>query len=896
MENTSTPTHCPYCALQCGMNITPLPQGGVEVTERPDFPVNRGALCGKGRTAAQVLSPALRLTAPLVREGGRLVEASWPRALDLIAERLGATRERYGPDALGVFGGGGLTNEKAYALGKFARVVLGTSQIDYNGRFCMSSAAAAGTKAFGLDRGLPFPLEDIPKTGCVILVGSNLAETMPPSLRFFTELRENGGTLIVVDPRRTRTAEQADLHLAPRPGTDLALALGLLHLVVAEGRTDEEYIRERTTGWEEARAAAMAHWPEHVERITGVSVPELREAVRLFCAPESAMVLTARGPEQQSKGTDTVGAWINLCLATGRAGRPLSGYGCLTGQGNGQGGREHGQKADQLPGYRKLDDPAARAHVAGVWGVDPDALPGPGRSAYELLDALGTDVRALLLMGSNPVVSAPRAAHVEQRLRSLDFLAVADVVLSETAELADVVLPVTQWAEETGTTTSLEGRVLLRRQAVAPPPGVHSDLYVLHELADRLGVEKGFPTDPEEVFEELRRASAGGPADYSGITYRRLAEENGVFWPCPEDSTGAGATPDGGAAAPGGAADTAEGAGTAGAEDGGAAAAEDRSPGGTEPGTTVAVAGGPEGVSEGAGAGTAQRASTAGTAVADGRTAPDAGSGMAAGTDGTAAGARGGSVAGAGGSLAVDGEDAALDVLPDDPASEAVPGLTALAPLAPLPGRPTAAPGTTPDAQPGHPTTAPETTPDAQPGHPTARTEAASDDRLVRTVPRVVGGHPGTPRLFLDRFATPDGRARFVPVFHRATAEEPDSEYPLLLTTGRVVSQYQSGAQTRRVAELNAAAPGPFVELHPRLAARLGAADGDPVAVVSRRGRAVAPARITPAIRPDTVFMPFHWPGEGRANTLTNPALDPTSRMPEFKSCAVRVEVLGPGE
>ncbi|MQY32731.1 Assimilatory nitrate reductase catalytic subunit [Streptomyces sp. RB17] len=669
------------------------------MTERTDFPVNRGALCGKGRTAAEVLSPAVRLTSPLVRSGGRLVEASWTEALDRIAERLGGIRAEYGADALGVFGGGGLTNEKAYTLGKFARVVLGTSQIDYNGRFCMSSAAAAGTKAFGLDRGLPFPLEDIPRTGCVILVGSNLAETMPPSLRFFTELRENGGTLIVVDPRRTRTAEQADLHLAPRPGTDLALALGLLHLVVAEGRTDEAYIQERTTGWEQARAAAMAHWPEQVERITGVSVPQLREAVRLFCEPESAMVLTARGPEQQSKGTDTVGAWINLCLATGRAGRPLSGYGCLTGQGNGQGGREHGQKADQLPGYRKLDDPAARAHVAGVWGVAPDTLPAPGRSAYELLDALGTDIRALLLMGSNPVVSAPRAAHVEERIRSLGFLAVCDVVMSETAQLADVVLPVTQWAEETGTTTSLEGRVLLRRQAITPPPGVHSDLYVLHELAARLGVEKGFPTDAEEAFEELRRASAGGPADYSGITYGRLAGENGVYWPCPQNA----------------------------------------------------------------------------------------------------------------------------DADPEDAVA-----------------------------------------------------------------------HPGTPRLFLDRFATPDGRARFAPVTHRPTAEEPDAEYPLLLTTGRVVSQYQSGAQTRRVAELNAAAPGPFVELHPRLAARIGAAEGDPVTVTSRRGRATAPARITTSIRPDTVFMPFHWPGEGRANTLTNPALDPTSRMPEFKSCAVRVEVVGP--
>ncbi|MDN3295686.1 molybdopterin oxidoreductase family protein [Streptomyces ficellus] len=690
MLTTVTSTHCPYCALQCGMNLRPAGEGGegVEVVERTDFPVNRGALCGKGRTAPAVLSSRVRLAGPLVKNPatGELEPATWEEALRAVAEGLRRTRDGHGADAVGVFGGGGLTNEKAYTLGKFARLVLGTSQIDYNGRFCMSSAAAAHQRAFGLDRGLPFPLEDIPRTGCVILVGSNLAETMPPALRYLTELKENGGRLIVVDPRRTRTAEQADLHLAPRPGTDLALALGLLHLVVAEGRTDDDFIRDRTTGWPDARAAAMSHWPALVERITGVPVPQLREAVRVFCEPDNAMVLTARGPEQQSKGTDTVGAWINLCLATGRAGRPLSGYGCLTGQGNGQGGREHGQKADQLPGYRKLDDPAARAHVAGVWGVDPDTLPGPGRSAYELLDALGTDIKALLLMGSNPVVSAPRAAHIQERLESLDFLAVADVVLSETAALADVVLPVTQWAEETGTTTNLEGRVLLRRRAIQPPEGVRSDLEVLHGLAELLGWEKGFPTDPEEVFDELRRASAGGPADYAGISYRRIVEEDGVFWPCPE------------------------------------------------------------------------------------------------------------------------------------------------------------------------------------------------------------ADHPGTPRLFLDRFATPDGLARFVPVTHRAAGEETDEEYPVVLTTGRVVSQYQSGAQTRRVAELNAAAPGPFVELHPRLAERLGVAEGEPVAVVSRRGRAVAPARITTGIRPDTVFMPFHWPGEGRANTLTNPALDPTSRMPEFKVCAVRLE------
>ncbi|MFD7899788.1 molybdopterin oxidoreductase family protein [Streptomyces sp. NPDC059743] len=718
---TTTDTHCPYCSLQCGMRLRTTPSGApvpVEVVERPGFPVNLGALCGKGRSAAALLDRAARLTVPLVRDrrvvrdrrGGELREASWDEALDRVAAGLSDAAERYGRDAVGVFGGGGLTNEKAYLLGKFARVALRTANIDYNGRFCMSSAAAAHRKAFGIDRGLPFPMADISRTGCVILVGANPAETMPPALRYFRELRENGGQLIVVDPRRTSTAELADLHLQPMPGTDLALALGLLHLVVADGRLDKDFIEERTTGFEAARACAMAHWPERVERLTGVPVAQLREATGMFADAETGMVLTARGPEQQSKGTDTVGAWINLCLATGKAGRRYSGYGCLTGQGNGQGGREHGQKADQLPGYRSIEDPAARAHVAAVWGVDPEQLPRSGRSAYELLDCLGQEggVRALLLMGSNPVVSAPRAGHIAERLRSLDFLAVSDLVLSETAELADVVLPSAQWAEETGTTTNLEGRVILRQWAVSAPPGVRSDLAVLSGLARRLGVEQGFSEDPEQVFEELRRASAGGQADYSGISYERIRAEDGVFWPCPADS---GSNGDG---------------------------------------------------------------------------------------------------------------------------------------------------------------------------------DRKNGDSNGNGTP-----HPGTPRLFLDRFATPDGRARFAAVSHRPAAEQPDADYPLFLTTGRVVSQYQSGAQTRRVPELNRAAPGPFVELHPQLAHRLGVAEGELLAVTSRRGRAVAPARVTESIRPDTVFMPFHWGGAGRANSLTNPALDPISRMPEFKVCAVRVERAG---
>ncbi|MBA9005640.1 molybdopterin oxidoreductase family protein [Thermomonospora cellulosilytica] len=682
-----TPTHCPYCALQCGMTVGGAP---VRVTPREDVPANRGGLCQKGWTAAELLTVPDRLTTPLMRAhlDAPLEPCTWDEALDRIAAEIARLQERHGRDAIGVFGGGGLTNEKAYQLGKFARIALRTSQIDYNGRFCMSSAAAALNRAFGLDRGLPVPITDLARADAIMVAGGNVAETMPPFMRHLTEMRERGGALIVIDPRRTATARQADLHLQPTPGTDLALANGMLHLAIQEGLIDEEYIDARTGGFEQVRLSVNAYWPDRVERITGVPVPQMREAVRLLARGRRSLILTARGAEQHARGTDTVTAFINLALALGLPGREGSGYGCLTGQGNGQGGREHGQKADQLPGYRKIDDPAARAHVAAVWGVDPGIIPGPGRSAYELLDALGTDdgPKALLLFGSNPVVSAPRSNRIEDRLNALDFLAVSDFVLSETALRADVVLPTTQWAEESGTMTNLEGRVLRRRRAVDPPAGVRSDLEILAGLAERLDAPGTWSTDPAEVFDELRAASAGGLADYSGITYERIEREGGVFWPCPSED------------------------------------------------------------------------------------------------------------------------------------------------------------------------------------------------------------HPGTPRPFLDRFATPDGRARFTPVEHGGAAERTDRDYPIHLTTGRVLAQYQSGAQTRRVAPLVEAAPEPFVELHPDLAERHGVAEGAMVRVTSRRGTVAVRARLVDTIRHDTVFIPFHWAGEGRANLLTNPALDPLSRMPEFKVCAVRIE------
>lgn len=674
-------THCPYCALQCAMRLDAR-DGQARVAPR-DFPTNRGGLCQKGWTAATLLDSPGRLTTPLVRVDGKLRESTWDAALDLVAARVAALQAEHGRDAVAVFGGGGLTNEKAYLLGKFARVALRTSRIDYNGRFCMSSAAAASIRAFGLDRGLPFPVADLAGADVVLLAGANPAETMPPFLQHLADAE-----LIVVDPRRSATAEAAALHLQPAPGTDLALALGILHAVVAGGHLDHAYLDARTTGFADAWRVAARWWPERAERVTGVAAADQRRAAELLAHAGNAYVLTARGTEQHARGSDTVSAWINLALALGLPGHEGSGFGCLTGQGNGQGGREHGQKADQLPGYRRLDDPAARAHVARVWGVDPGELPGPGPSAYELLDSLGPG-QGLLVFGSNPVVSAPRAAHVADRLGGLDLLVVADVVLSETAALADVVLPVTQWAEEDGTLTSLEGRILLRRKALDQPPGVRTDLEVLHALAIRLGQPPHrFPTQAEDVFDELRRASAGGPADYSGVSYDRLRAGEALYWPVPDT------------------------------------------------------------------------------------------------------------------------------------------------------------------------------------------------------------GHPGTPRAFEDSFAHPDGRARFVPVDHSGPAEPPDAEFPLQATTGRVLAHYQSGAQTRLVPELVAAVPDMFVEVHPDTARRAGLADGDLAAVASRRGEVRARVRCVPSLRPDLVFLPFHFPGAGRANLVTNPALDPASRMPEFKVCAVRLSTV----
>ncbi len=548
---TGQQTHCPYCALQCAMTVTAgTHDAGASVAAR-DFPTNRGGLCRKGWSAAELLHHPDRLTAPLVRDAdGVLRETDWDTVLHLVTDRVQGIQARHGRDAVAVFGGGGLTNEKAYTLGKFARLALRTSRIDYNGRFCMSSAAAAGNRAFGVDRGLPFPLEELGTASVVLLLGSNAADTMPPFVQHLRGAQAAGG-LVVVDPRRSATARLTEqgrgVHLQPTPGTDLVLLLGLAHIVVAEGLEDRSFLAARTTGYDAVARTLAPWWPERVQGLTGVPAASLRAVARLLAAGArrgaaggpGAYVLTGRGIEQHVDGTDTTSAAINLALLLGLPGTAQGGYGTLTGQGNGQGGREHGQKSDQLPGYRKITDPAARAHVAAVWGVPDESIPGPGLPGVELLATLGKPggTRCLFVHGANIAVSAPDASAVVDGLRSLDLLVVSDFFLSETAALADVVLPVLQWAEEEGTVTNLEGRILRRRRAVAPPSGARSELWIMQELARLLHAPSLFSEDPSTMFDELARASAGGIADYSGLDYGVL-DGAPAYWPYATGTTG----------------------------------------------------------------------------------------------------------------------------------------------------------------------------------------------------------------------------------------------------------------------------------------------------------------------------------------------------------------------
>lgn len=680
-------THCPYCGMQCGMNLLVEKNHVVGVEPRYDFPVNEGRLCPKGVTAYLQTHHPDRLLHPLIKRNGNFERATWDEALDLVVSKFKEIQAKNGKDAIAVYSGSSLTTEKTYLVGKFARVGLQTRFIDYNGRLCMASAAAGNNKAFGVDRAAN-PWSDIPKAEVLIIAGANCAETFPILNGFLWKQRDNGGIWIIIDPRETPTARQGDLHLQLKPGTDVAVANGILNVLINENLLDEEFIKNRTNDWEATRETALKYSPEIASEISDVPAEKIIQAARLYGRAKTGMILHARGIEHHSNGTENVLSYINIVLATGKIGSEGRGYGTITGQGNGQGGREHGQKADQLPGYRSMLNPEHRKYVSDVWGIDESEMPLAGVSAVEVFEKMREgEIKGLLSICSNMMVSLPDTNKVRESLNGLEFNVCIDFFMSESARHADVVLPGTTWAEDEGTTTNGEGRVIKINKAINPPGDAKEDWWILQEIARRMGRGKYFQfNSPREIFDELRLASKGGKADYFGITYEKIKEQDGVFWGCP----------------------TLE--------------------------------------------------------------------------------------------------------------------------------------------------------------------------------------HKGTPRLFEEKFAHDDGKAKFHPIEYKGAAEKPDDEFPLIYTTGRIVHQYLSGNQTRRIGFLVQQCPEPYVEIHPETALKYKINDGERVKVISRRGEGIFPALVVKTIRPDTIFIPYHWGDEKAANLLTNAALDPTSRIPEYKACAARIE------
>ena len=702
------PTHCCFCGQQCGIQLRVRDNQVIGFEPREDFPFNRGMLCPKGvKRYLQGAHPDRLLTA-LERDestDGGFRKVAYEAALRRTCTEIQRIQREYGDDAFAMLSGASLTTEKTYLMGKFARLALHTANIDYNGRLCMVSAAAGNKKAFGIDRAAN-PWSDILGAEVVWISGANVAECAPITTNYVWQARENGARIIVVDPRITPIARTCDLFLPVKPGRDIALFNGILHLMIENDWLDHEFIRTHTVGFEQVAEHVREWTPQRTAEVTGIAEKSIRQAAEWWGAAKTSFLLHARGIEHHSHGVQNVLGAINIVLASGRIGREHCGYATITGQANGQGGREHGQKCDQLPGARDIENPEHRKHVAGVWGVDPDTLPGKGVDAYEIFRKIDRGkIRGLLSICFNPKVSLPDNNFIRRCLEKLDFYVAIDFFLNETARHADVVLPGSLHEEDEGVVTQIEGRIIKINKAVECPGEARQDWKIIQDIAHGLGRPHGFDFEsPREIFEELRAASKGGVADYSGVTYEKVERQNGVFWPCP------------------------------------------------------------------------------------------------------------------------------------------------------------------------------------------------SEDAEGRTI-----DHAGTPRLFeagswnpvakgAGPFYFPDGKARFNVAPYTPPAEDVDADYPLMLTTGRVVSQFLSGTQTRRIGPLVDQYPEPRLELHPQLAERIGVRDQDWVTARSRRGEATLRAKVTTTIRPDTVFIPYHWAGAKSANQLTVSAQDPISKIPEYKVCAVRVE------
>ena len=535
-EETLVKTHCCFCGQQCGIQLRVNNNKVVGFEPWEDFPFNKGKLCPKGVKRYMQDEHPDRLKKPLQRvEGSGFEPLGWEPAMERVVSEIRRIQRSYGKDAFALLTGASLTNEKAYLMGKFARVALQTANIDYNGRLCMVSAGAASKKIFGIDRSAN-PWSDIPKAKVILVAGANIAECAPITTDYLWQARENGAKLIVIDPRMTPIARNADLFIPVRPGGDIGIFNGMMHILIERGWIDRAFIAEHTSGFEAVAQAVEKYTPEYAAKVAGVPSEMIVKAAEMWGPAPSSFLLHARGIEHHTKGVDNCMAAINLVVASGRIGREGCGYAMITGQGNGQGAREQGQKCDQLPGSRDISNPEHRNYIAGVWGIPEESIPQKGLSAVPLVEAIHDGrIKGLMSICFNPAVSLPDGNFVREALAKLEFFVNIDFFLSETARYADIVLPGSLMEEDEGTTTNVEGRVILHRKAVTPPGEAREDWRIICDLAARLGKADKFNyASPKEIFDELRVASKGGTSDYYGMSWERIDENNGLFWPCPE--------------------------------------------------------------------------------------------------------------------------------------------------------------------------------------------------------------------------------------------------------------------------------------------------------------------------------------------------------------------------
>jgi formate dehydrogenase alpha subunit len=681
-------TVCPFCGVGCAMTVGVRGRRIVSVRGDVNSPVNAGGMCVKGRFGLDFVHHPDRLTRPLIRRedvpksrsGGAAAEifreAGWDEALERAAAELGRIRGSCGSRALGVLSSAKCTNEENYLVQKFARAALGTNNVDHCARLCHSSTVAAALDAFG-EGAMSNSIVDIGSAAALFVIGSNTTECHPIiGRRIKQNVRLNGARLVVADPRRTELAEMAEVHLRHRPGTDVALLNGLMHVILREGLMDAAFIAERCEGFEAFRDSLVDYAPAAVEAVSGVPEKLIVQSARIIGAADTMVAVYGMGVTQHMTGTDNVKAVANLLMLTGNMGRPGTGFSPLRGQNNVQGACDMGALPNVFPGYQKVADPQARAKFAEAWRAELE--PEPGLSLTEMVRAAhaGT-LKGLYVIGENPLMSEPDLNHAREAFERLEFLAVQDIFLTETARLADVVFPASSFAEKEGTFTSTERRIQRVRRVLPPPGEAREDGRIVAEISSRCG----YPMAWGPAAEIMLEIAALTPI-YGGVRYARLESSGGLQWPCWNES------------------------------------------------------------------------------------------------------------------------------------------------------------------------------------------------------------HPGTPRLHVENFTR--GKGRFHVVRYAPPAEAPSSDFPIVLTTGRILDQWHTGSMSRRAQVLAALSPEGRLDLNPRDADACGLTEGAPIRVASRRGDIRTRVHCDRRISEGEAFMAFHWQ-EAPANILTGAGFDPHSKIPEFKVSAVRI-------